>query len=39
LFAIQTVLDIQYLWRGAALPDGMSYATYAHRGAYPLIAM
>jgi hypothetical protein len=38
LFAIQTVLDIQYLWRGAALPDGMSYATYAHRGAYPLIA-
>jgi Domain of unknown function (DUF4173) len=26
------------LWGGAALPDGMSYASYAHRGAYPLIA-
>ncbi|MFM1816257.1 MAG: hypothetical protein RLZ98_2952 [Pseudomonadota bacterium] len=38
LFAVQTTLDIEYLWRGAALPDGMSYAEYAHRGAYPLIA-
>jgi Domain of unknown function (DUF4173) len=37
LFAVQTVMDVQYLWRGAALPDGMTYATYAHRGAYPLI--
>jgi hypothetical protein len=37
LFAVQTVMDINYLWRGAALPDGMTYATYAHRGAYPLI--
>jgi Domain of unknown function (DUF4173) len=37
LFAIQSVMDIEYLWRGAALPDGMSYASYAHRGAYPLI--
>ena len=37
LFAVQTVLDVNYLWRGAALPDGMTYATYAHRGAYPLI--
>jgi hypothetical protein len=38
LFAVQTVMDINYLWRGAALPDGMNYASYAHRGAYPLIA-
>jgi Domain of unknown function (DUF4173) len=38
LFAVQTVMDINYLWRGAALPDGMTYATYSHRGAYPLIA-
>jgi hypothetical protein len=38
LFAVQTVMDVNYLWRGAALPDGMSYASYAHRGAYPLIA-
>lgn len=37
LFAVQTVMDINYLWRGAALPYGMSYASYAHRGAYPLI--
>jgi hypothetical protein len=37
LFAVQTAMDINYLWRGAALPDGMSYASYAHRGAYPLI--
>lgn len=38
LFAVQTVLDVCYLWGGAALPDGMTYAQYAHRGAYPLIA-
>ncbi|WP_315778694.1 MULTISPECIES: DUF4173 domain-containing protein [unclassified Bradyrhizobium] len=37
LFAIQTALDGAYLWGHAALPDGVTYATYAHRGAYPLI--
>ena len=37
MFAVQTVLDAAYLWGGVALPDGMSYASYAHRGAYPLI--
>lgn len=37
LFALQTGLDATYLWGGAALPDGLSYAAYAHRGAYPLI--
>ena len=37
LFALQTVLDAAYLWGGVALPDGMTYAAYAHRGAYPLI--
>jgi hypothetical protein len=37
LFAIQTLLDIVYLWGGVALPDGMTHAQYAHRGAYPLI--
>jgi hypothetical protein len=37
LFAVQTVLDLDYLWGGVALPDGMSYASYAHRGAYPLM--
>jgi hypothetical protein len=38
LFALQTGLDLVYLWGGVALPDGMNYAEYAHRGAYPLIA-
>ena len=38
LFALQNGLDVRFLWSGAALPDGMTYASYAHRGAYPLIA-
>jgi len=38
LFAIQMLLDAIYLTGGATLPDGMSYAHYAHRGAYPLVA-
>ncbi len=37
LFAVETVLDLAYLWGGVALPEGLSYASYAHRGAYPLI--
>jgi len=37
VFLIQNGLDIEYLWAGLKLPDGMSYAQYAHRGAYPLI--
>ena len=37
LFALQTGLDATYLWGGVALPDGLTYAAYAHRGAYPLI--
>jgi hypothetical protein len=37
LFAVQTVMDVRYLWGGAALPAGMTYAEYAHRGAYPLV--
>ena len=38
LFSVQTYMDLIYLWGGTALPDAMSYAEYAHRGAYPLIA-
>lgn len=38
MFALQTGLDLTYLWGGASLPNGMTYAYYAHRGAYPLIA-
>lgn len=37
IFAVQSLLDIGYLWGGVTLPDGMTYATYAHRGAYPLM--
>ena len=38
LFGLQTGLDVMVLWQGTTLPDGMNYASYAHRGAYPLIA-
>lgn len=37
LFAAQSGLDALYLWGHAALPDGVTYAAYAHRGAYPLV--
>ncbi len=37
LFAVQTVLDAAYLWGNARLPAEFTYASYAHRGAYPLI--
>ncbi|MEM7242629.1 MAG: DUF4173 domain-containing protein [Pseudomonadota bacterium] len=38
IFALQMGLDISILFAGATLPEGMSYAEYAHRGAYPLAA-
>lgn len=38
IFALQNALDLVFLWSGASLPDGVSLADYAHRGAYPLIA-
>jgi hypothetical protein len=37
LFAAQSILDAIYLWGHAALPADVTYADYAHRGAYPLI--
>jgi hypothetical protein len=37
LFAAQCILDGIYLWGHVALPDNLTYAGYAHRGAYPLI--
>ncbi|WP_339028674.1 DUF4173 domain-containing protein [Bradyrhizobium symbiodeficiens] len=37
LFAAQSILDGIYLWGHVALPDNLTYARYAHRGAYPLI--
>jgi hypothetical protein len=38
VFALQNGLDLAFLWSGARLPDGVTLAEYAHRGAYPLIA-
>lgn len=38
IFLVQTVLDMTYLFGGLQLPQGMTYAEYAHRGAYPLVA-
>ncbi|SOC13611.1 DUF4153 domain-containing protein [Rhodobacter maris] len=38
LIALQSVTDLSILVFGAALPEGMSLAEYAHRGAYPLLA-
>ena len=38
MFAVETVLDATYLWGGRTLPDGLTYADFAHRSAYPLIA-
>ena len=37
MFALQTGLDLAIVSGGAALPEGLSYASYAHRGAYPLV--
>lgn len=37
LFALQNALDLAFLWSGAPLPEGVSFAQYAHRGAYLLI--
>lgn len=38
VFAIQNGLDLEYLWGGGELPEGVTYATYVHSGTYPLIA-
>jgi hypothetical protein len=38
MFAVQTALDVAILGRGHSLPAGISFAAYAHRGAYPLVA-
>lgn len=37
MFAVQTASDLGILTGGVALPEGMTYAEYAHRGAYPLL--
>lgn len=37
IFAVQNGLDLVFLWGDSALPNGITHATYAHRGAYPLL--
>jgi hypothetical protein len=37
LFAVQTGMDVFVLYGVGDLPEGISYAKYAHRGAYPLV--
>lgn len=37
LFALQNAMDIAYLGGLLAMPDGITLAEYAHRGAYSLI--
>ncbi len=37
IFALQNLMDIAYLWGALPMPQGMTLASYAHRGAYPLI--
>lgn len=37
MFAVQTLTDLSVLTGGISLPEGLSYAEYAHRGAYPLV--
>lgn len=37
LFLLQNGLDANFLWGEAALPEGFTYAQYAHRGAYALM--
>ncbi len=38
IIVLQTLTDPSIVVLGAALPDGMTLAEYAHRGAYPLLA-
>jgi Domain of unknown function (DUF4173) len=38
MFAFENLLDFKYIWQGEALPSGMNYADYVHRGSYTLIA-
>ncbi len=38
LFALQNLMDMAYLSGALNLPQGITLADYAHRGAYPLVA-
>lgn len=36
VFALQNSLDLQYLWAGASLQEGLTYASYVHSGTFTL---
>src|SRR5262249_27238071 len=38
VFALENGIDSVFLWGRVDLPLGLTYASYAHRGAYPLVA-
>ncbi len=38
LFAMQNIMDMAWLWGLLPMPQGLTLAEYAHRGAYPLMA-
>ncbi|MEP4037977.1 DUF4173 domain-containing protein [Pseudophaeobacter sp.] len=38
ILGVQSLMDLSILIGGAELPEGMTLARYAHRGAYPLLA-
>lgn len=38
IFLAQSILDGLYLWGHCTLPNGLTYAEYAHNGVYPLMA-
>lgn len=37
VFLLQNAMDAAWLWGIVPLPEGMTLAEYAHRGAYPLV--
>lgn len=37
IFLLQNAMDAAWLWGLVPLPEGMTLAEYAHRGAYPLV--
>ena len=37
IFAVENGLDLAFLWTGARLPSGVTFAGYAHSGAYALM--
>lgn len=39
VFGVQSITDLYFLLGDGLLPEGLTFADYAHRGAYPLIVV